>query len=346
MPFFFLSSGLFLGWSLGANDAANVFGTAVGSKMIRFKTAAVLCSVFVLLGAVISGAGASNTLGKLGSVNAIAGAFTVAASAAFTVFGMSKIKIPVSTSQAIVGSILGWNFYAGAETDTAVLLEIVSTWFLCPLLSGVFAVGLFLLTKKFFNGVKIHLLRLDLYTRLGLIIVGAFGAYSLGANNIANVMGVFVSVSPFQDLHFGVVSVSSTQQLFCLGGLAIAVGIYTYSERVMETIGKNLFRLSPEAALVVVLANALVLFLFSSQGLADWLTSRGLPSVPLVPVSSTQAVIGAILGIGIYKRAKGINYGVLGEIAAGWVATPIAAGGFTFVALFFLQNVFNQEVII
>ncbi|MCP5049052.1 MAG: inorganic phosphate transporter, partial [bacterium] len=41
---FFLSSGLFLGWSLGANDAANVFGTAVGTKMVKFKTAALICS--------------------------------------------------------------------------------------------------------------------------------------------------------------------------------------------------------------------------------------------------------------------------------------------------------------
>ena len=40
----FLSSGLFLGWSLGANDAANVFGTAVGARMIRFGTAAAICT--------------------------------------------------------------------------------------------------------------------------------------------------------------------------------------------------------------------------------------------------------------------------------------------------------------
>ena len=58
---FFLSSGLFLGWSLGANDAANVFGTAVGARMIRFKTAAAVCSIFVIIGAVTGGAGASQT---------------------------------------------------------------------------------------------------------------------------------------------------------------------------------------------------------------------------------------------------------------------------------------------
>ena len=73
MIWFFLLSGLFLGWSLGANDAANIFGTAIGSRMVRFKTAALIASVFVVLGAVISGAGATHTLGQLGAVNAIAG---------------------------------------------------------------------------------------------------------------------------------------------------------------------------------------------------------------------------------------------------------------------------------
>ena len=68
---FFLSSGLFLGWALGANDAANVFGTAVGTRMVRFGTAAAICSVFVILGAVVGGSGAAQTLGKLGAINAL-----------------------------------------------------------------------------------------------------------------------------------------------------------------------------------------------------------------------------------------------------------------------------------
>ena len=48
---FLLGSGLFLGWSLGANDAVNVFGTAVGSRLIRFSTAILVCSIFMVLGA-------------------------------------------------------------------------------------------------------------------------------------------------------------------------------------------------------------------------------------------------------------------------------------------------------
>ena len=81
MIILFISSGLFLGWTLGANDAANIFGSAVGSRMVSFTRAAVIASVFVILGAVIQGAGASDTLGRLGSVNAIGGAFTVALAA-------------------------------------------------------------------------------------------------------------------------------------------------------------------------------------------------------------------------------------------------------------------------
>ncbi|MCK5366467.1 MAG: inorganic phosphate transporter, partial [Gammaproteobacteria bacterium] len=133
---FFLTSGLLLGWSLGANDAANVFGTAVGTRMVQFATAAVVCSVFVVLGAVISGAGAAHTLGALGSVNALAGAFTAALAAAGTVYVMTKWGLPVSTSQAIVGAIIGWNLFSESITDSQTLVKIIATWIACPVLAG------------------------------------------------------------------------------------------------------------------------------------------------------------------------------------------------------------------
>ena len=107
----FLLGGLFLGWSLGANDAANVFGTAVGTRMVNFRTAAIICSIFVILGAVISGAGTTETLGKLGAINALPGAFACCVAAGFSVYLMTKSGLPVSTTQAIVGAIIGWNIF-------------------------------------------------------------------------------------------------------------------------------------------------------------------------------------------------------------------------------------------
>jgi len=199
----FLSSGLFLGWALGANDAANVFGTAVGTRMVKFGTAAFICSIFVLLGAVISGAGASHTLGKLGAINALGGSFVAAFSAALTVYGMTRAGLPVSTSQAIVGAIIGWNLFSGFPTDTGSLIKITGTWVACPLLAGFIGVLIFKFTTAFVRWVKLHIYRLDAYTRLGLILAGAFGSYSLGANNIANVMGVFLPANPFTTYSFG-----------------------------------------------------------------------------------------------------------------------------------------------
>ena len=190
MFLFFITSGLFLGWTLGANDASNVFGSAVGSKMIRFKQAAIIASIFVVLGAVLQGAGGSHTLGKLGSVDALGGAFTVALAAGLSVLWMTKSKLPVSTSQAIVGAIIGWNFFTGNPTDINSLTTIVATWISGPILGGIFAVLLFLLLQFILRKSKIHLIKLDAYIKYALLIVGAFGSYSLGANNIANVVGV------------------------------------------------------------------------------------------------------------------------------------------------------------
>lgn len=344
MIILFLISGLFLGWSLGANDAANVFGSAVGSKMVSFRKAAIIASVFVILGAVIQGAGASDTLGKLGAVNAIGGSFTVALAAAITVYIMTKFGLPVSTTQAIVGAIIGWNLFTGNHTDSRVLTQIISTWISGPVLGAVFAILLYIILKTIKKNSSLHLIRFEAYIRTGLLIVGAFGAFSLGANNIANVMGVFVPAFNLQDLNLGLITLSSAQQLFLLGGLAIAAGILTYSKKVMETVGNNIVELSSEAALVTVLALTLVLFIFSSSWLSSVFVKIGLPPVPMVPVSSSQVIIGCVIGIGLYRGARNINFRILGEISAGWVATPIFSGLLAFVSLFFVKNIFGIEV--
>ena len=344
----FLSSGLFLGWSLGANDASNVFGTAVASQMIRFTTAAFICSIFIILGAVISGAGAAHGLGALGSLNTLPGAFMSALSAAATVFWMTKMGLPVSTTQAVVGAIIGWNFFSGSITDLGVLSKIMATWIACPLLGAFFGALLYKLMVIFVERGKFHLLSLDSYTRWGLILAGAFGSYFLGANNIGNVMGVFVSSSPFTDFEVGdLFTFTSVQQLFLVGGLAIGVGVFTYSKRVMMTVGNSLMPLNAQGAWVVVVAHSLVLFLFSSISLEYFLASKGLPTIPLIPVSSSQAVVGAVIGIGLLQGKKGIRsvrWRVLGNIASGWVTTPIIAAVLCFFMLFVLQNVFDQEV--
>ncbi len=333
-----------MGWSLGANDAANIFGTAVGTRMVRFRTAAAVCCVFVILGAVFGGTGTTEGLGALGAVNALPGSFVVSFSAALTVLWMTRAGLPVSTTQAIVGAIIGWNLFSGNPTDTGVLSRIVGTWVYGPILSAAISIPIYLLVKRIIESSSIHLVWLDRYTRAGLMIAGAFGAYSLGKNNIANVMGVFVPASPFSGIDILWLQLSGTQMLFLLGAIAIAVGVVTYSKRVMMTVGADLFELSPVTAFVVIVSTGLVLFLFASEGLQHWLIVRGLPSLPLVPVSQSQACVGAVLGISIAKGGRNVNLRLLGKISMGWITTPAIAAVLAYVLLFFMQNVFMQQV--
>ncbi|GAG40460.1 unnamed protein product, partial [marine sediment metagenome] len=183
----------------------------------------------------------------------------------------------------------------------------------------------------------------------GLIVAGILGSYSLGANNIGNVMGVFLSSSPFTGFQIGGLVITGTQQLFFLGAIAIGVGVITFSKPVMMTVGKGILPLTPVGAFVSVVSHAVVLFLFSSAGLQHFLLSHGLPAIPLIPVSSSQAIVGAVVGIAAMNGTRGlrqIRWGQVGGILAGWVATPVVAGVFCFVSLFVMQNVFAQKVFV
>ena len=342
---FFLSSGLFLGWSLGANDASNIFGTAVGTKMLRFSFAAAIAGLFIVLGSVISGQNTADTLNELGGVNTLPAAFAVSLSSALAVLLMLKSGISVSISQAIVGGIVGWNVYTDNPTDAETLTEICSSWIFCPVISAVIAILLYLLVKKVVHHSKLHILWQDWIVRVGMILTTALGGYALGANNMANVVGVFIDSCQFEPIRLGnFYTLSSIQILFLLGGIAACVGVFTYSQKAIRNVGKNLLAVSPIVAWIVILSQSLVLIMFSSAKLEQILTMLGLPSLPAVPVSSTQAVIGAIVGIGLAKGGKGIRWGLVLKLMSGWVASPLIAFILSYISLSFMENVFRQPI--
>ena len=102
--------------------------------------------------------------------------------------------------------------------------------------------------------------------------------------------------------------------------------------------------MTPEIVWIVFFSHSGVLFLFASSSLQIFLKSHTPPTLPLVPVTSSQAVIGAIMGVGIAKGGRNISWGIIGRIIIGWITTPIIAAGICFISLFFLENVFNQTV--
>jgi len=295
-----LLGGIFLGWSLGANDAANVFGTAVSSRMLKFWTAAILGASFVLVGALLEGQSGIETLRGLTSFT-YDQAIIASIAAACTVTLMTLLGLPVSTSQAVVGAILGVGLL-NRQLNFAGLGKVVVCWIGTPVGGTVLAVIIYKLLAAIVNRMNLNIFQSDSLARLSLITAGSYGAYALGANNVANVTAVFVGA--------GMLSVSAAA---LIGGLSIGLGILTFSKRVMETVGKKLVRLDPFSAFVVVLAQGVTVHIYALVG---------------VPVSTSQAVIGAVLGVGIIKGVNTIQRRTLVSIFLAWFVTPLIASIF------------------
>jgi len=292
-----LLGGVFMGWSLGTNDAANCFGSAVASRMVRFWTAAVLCGVFVVIGALLEGQAGIETLAGLTRID-LEQAVVVTAAAAATVTLLTVFGLPVSTSQAAVGAILGIGFF-NQQLNLAELEKVVVCWFGTPVSAVVVCAALYKLLAFVYNRLPVGVLGADILLRAGLIFAGCYASYALGANNVANTTAVFVGA--------GMLTVF---QAALIGGLSIASGVLTFSRRVMETVGARLVRLDPFSALMVILAEGLTVHFFTVIG---------------VPVSTSQAVVGAVLGVGLVKGVNTIRRKTLFGIFTGWFLTPLLA---------------------
>ena len=304
MYYFNLLGGVFLGWSLGANDAANIFGTAVTSRMIRFYQASILAAVFVILGAMLEGAAGMETLSGLGT-QSLASATLISISTAIAVTALTLLKLPISTSQAVVGAILGRGLYA-SDVQFNGLGKVIICWIGTPVGAAIVAFFLYHLLKFIIRKYKISIVTLDGYLRWGLIIAGCYGAYALGANNVANVTGVFMG------LHlFGLEGRSEALMLALLGSVSIALGICTFSKNVMMTVGKSLYELDAFTAFVAVAAHAVTVHFYAWVG---------------VPVSTSQAIIGAVIGIIAVRGFHLLSKKPLLKILSGWVSTPLIAG--------------------
>ncbi len=295
-------SGVFLGWSLGSNDAANVFGTAVASRMVNFRTAALLCSFFVILGALLEGSAGIETYRELSPLSPNL-AFVVGLSAALTVTLMSTLALPVSTSQAVVGALVLVGILQ-QNLNTASLAKVVLCWVGTPIGAAIVTVVLYFTLGRLINRLQPNMFQYDRWLRYGLIVAGSYGAYALGANNVANVTGPFAGPGMLTSF-----------QACLIGSVAIAFGVMTYSKQVMMTVGKDLVRLDAFTAFIAILSEAITVHFYAILG---------------VPVSTSQAIVGAVLGVGLLKGTRTINQKTLFKILFGWIGTPACAAGMAY----------------
>jgi len=303
----FLLSGIYLGWALGANDAANVFGTGVTSGLVSYRLAVILTAIFVILGAVMEGTKCIGTVGYFTSLTLFT-ALLVTLSAAITVTLMTRLKLPVSTSQAILGAIMGIAIVGEGWRGLPMgkLTKVVLCWIFTPLGAAVISFLLFMGLGYLVNRIR----GLAVFThlmRIGILVTGCFGAYALGSNNVANTTGAFVGAGLIAPLEGALI-----------GGISIGVGAITYSRGVMISVGRRISLLDPFSALVVVLAGAITVYLYTQIG---------------VPVSTSQAVVGAVAAIGLAKGIRTINKKMLFFVLLGWISTPLLAASLSILLL-------------
>lgn len=308
-------SGAFMGWSLGANDSANVFGTAVSSRMVNYRLAVILTSVFVVAGALLQGEAGIKTLSedlrKGTAADAAAGleagavreafktATMISLAAAFTVTLMTFWRIPASCSQAVVGAVIGVGLLKG-DVNLSGLGKVVICWVGTPVGAALITIALYWLFRKALAKWNPSVFEYDPVASALLIVCGCYGAYALGANNVANVSAIFVGDGML-----------SSWEAAVFGAATISAGVLTYSKPVMTTVGKGVVELNSLSAFVCVLAHAMTVHIYAMVG---------------VPVSSSQAIVGALLGMGFIKGAELINYKMLARISLGWLSTPVIAG--------------------
>ena len=304
-----LFGGLFLGWGIGANDSANIFGTAVATNSVRYKTAVILIAIFAIIGAVVEGP-------KLypgyrfdeGTTITMTLAFVCTFAAALTVLGLTYLGLPVSCSQAAVGGLMGIAIL-GSGLGGANWVKL-GGWACCWVLNPIGAAVVAFLVVKFVGALLNRWVRridiLDRVYKTGLLVFGCYGAFTLGANNVVVSTGPFFQAGLFGDParyqanHAALIAAA-------LGGASIAIGALTYSRKVMMTVGQGITLLDPFSALVAVLAHSVAMHIFTEFH---------------VPVSSSQAIVGAVAGIGFSKGMNTMNSKTLLTIFSAWLLTP------------------------
>jgi len=279
----------------------------VGCGLLSFKKAAVLVAVFAIIGAMLQGEQVMKTIGNgivKTDLNYLAVCVALICSGFFVTLA-TFYRIPTSTSQAIVGGVVGIGLAVGAEINYAKLIVIAESWLVCPILVMALSFGLMAVVKFILNKLGSRsLLFQQAFGRLA-ILSACYVAYSMGANHAGTAVG------PIANLN-----ILPPKMLLLIGGVSIAVGAITYGEKVADTIGKGITPLDIPSAFIAQIASAFGIHLFSMFG---------------IPISTSSAIVGAVVGVGLKKGAKSISKKTILTILIGWVSTPTLTGVVSFV---------------
>ncbi len=143
------------------------------------------------------------------------------------------------------------------------------------------------------------------------VMTAASMAYAHGSNDVANAIGPVAAVA--QVVYEGALSQGATIPAWVigLGASGIVLGLVMYGYKIMQTVGTGITQLTPSRGFCAQFSTSVIIVVASGLG---------------YPVSTTQTMVGAILGVGLARGMAALNMKVIKNIFVSWVITlPIGA---------------------
>ncbi|WP_104401316.1 inorganic phosphate transporter [Vibrio penaeicida] len=207
-------------------------------------------------------------------------------------------------------------------------LSNTEAWLWSAGVSGLIMIGGYLyIQKKFAHREDDHSFAgVESIFSVLMVITACAMAFAHGSNDVANAIGPLSAVvSTVENLGEIVTKTSIAWWILPLGGIGIVVGLATMGHKVMATVGTGITELTPSRGFAAQLATASTVVLASGTGL---------------PISTTQTLVGAVLGVGFARGIAALNLGVVRNIVASWVVT-LPAGALLAVIFFYaIQGLF------
>jgi len=295
----------------GFHDTANAIATSVATRALLPRTAILMAAAFNFIGAF-----AGTAVAKTISAGLVDEATTTEAIVAASLIGAITWNlitwyygIPSSSSQALIGGLLGATFVAvGASAFNVqgivdkVLIPMVTS----PVI-GFFGALLLvtLLLWLFFRGPRRQMT--SVFRRLQVVSAG-FMAFSHGSNDAQKTMGII----PLALFSAGLISTTDVPWwVIVISATAMSLGTAVGGWRIMNTMGHRVTKLEPVDGFAAETTAATVILGAAHFGM---------------PVSTTHVISSAILGVGTARGVRGVRWGVVRQILFAWVITIPASG--------------------
>ena len=312
-------SGLFFGWTIGSHYTGATMGMAYGTGVIKSPLVATgLIAFFVILGATFESHNVVKTVGTgiiRGQDMTSLGAMTMMLTAALVTAANTWMKWPVSTSQLACFSVVGSALAMGVQvfwTTTIVFLFV--TWIGTPIVSALLG---FIFTKLTDKVMANRSNASNKALRYALMAACCYAAYTLGANNTGNAVGVFFGLKLMTPMKAGFV-----------GGIVMAIGALTWGRPILEKVGKGIVQLDLNMGVGAKVAQSITAHTAAFLG---------------YPTSMNQALIGGVAGAGGARGIKTLDLKAMKEIVFSWFFTPVVAGIVSFILYFLLSHILGVK---